>query len=403
MQNFLDRCFSETSLNGLTLRNRLIKAATFEGKCPGGIPSEALLRMHERMGRGGIAMTTLAYCAAEADGRINENMLYMHEGIRSELERFVATLHATGTKVSGQLGHCGSFTKNRRFGGKRPLGPSRGINSLGLAHGLPIAGALSKTQIRERVHIFGRAARFMKSVGFDAIEIHFGHGYAISQFISPKTNRRTDEYGGSLTNRMRFALEVLAEVREQVGDTFPLLGKISMTDGVKGGTTYDDALEIAALLEAGGIDAVICSGGTSSMNPMLLFRGASMQKGLMAQEKSALMRWGMRMAGARFFKEYPYEELYFLDQARRVRERVECAVCYIGGVCSAESISTAMAEGFDFIQLGRGLIYDPDFPNKVRADSTHVNGCSHCNVCATLIDAPGGVLCVEKPANFDFD
>jgi 2,4-dienoyl-CoA reductase-like NADH-dependent reductase (Old Yellow Enzyme family) len=394
------KCFSEARLNGLTLRNRLIKAATFEGKCPGGVLSDELLRLHERIGQGGVGMTTLAYCAAEADGRINENMLYMHDGIRSELERFVRTLHATDTKVSGQLGHCGNFTKNRDFRGKRPLGPSRGINSLGLAYGLPIAGALTQTQIRRRVEIFGEAAGFMKSVGFDAIEIHFGHGYGISQFISPKTNRRTDAYGGTLTNRMRFGLEVLAEIREVVGEDYPLLAKISMTDGVRGGTSYDDSLEIASLLEAGGIDAIICSGGTSSMNPMLLFRGTSMQKGLEKQEKNPLMKLGIRLAGKRMFRDYPYQELYFLEQAKRVRERVQCGVCYIGGVCSAESIGTVMAEGFDFIQLGRGLLYDPDFPKKVQSDAGHVNGCSHCNLCATLIDAPGGILCVEKPANF---
>lgn len=400
MRSGLDKCFSPARLGGLALPNRLIKAATFEGKSPGGVPSEDLLRLHERIGRGGVGMTTLAYCAAEADGRINENMLYMHEGIREELERFVQRMHAVGTKVSGQLGHCGSFTKNRAFQGKRPLGPSRGINSLGLAYGLPLAGALSVAQIRERVAVFGRAAAFMKSVGFDAIEIHFGHGYGISQFISPKTNRRTDRYGGSLRNRVRFGLEVLAEVRGAVGEAFPLLAKISMTDGVRGGTSYDDSVEIAALLEAGGIDAIVCSGGTSSMNPMLLFRGASMQKGLIAQERSPLMRLGIRLAGKRMFREYPYEELFFLDQARRIRERVRCGVCYIGGVCTADSIATVMDEGFDFIQIGRGLIFDPDFPQKVRADSSHVNKCSHCNQCATLIDAPGGILCVERPANF---
>ena len=100
-------------------------------------------------------------------------------------------------------------SKNREFQGKRPLGPSRAINSLGLTYGLPFAGTLTKTQIAERVATFARAAGFMKSVGFDAIEIHFGHGYGISQFISPRTNKRKDEYGGPLGNRMRFGLECL--------------------------------------------------------------------------------------------------------------------------------------------------------------------------------------------------
>jgi 2,4-dienoyl-CoA reductase-like NADH-dependent reductase (Old Yellow Enzyme family) len=345
-------------------------------------------------------MTTLAYCAAEADGRIHENMLYMHEGIRGPIEELARRVHAAGARLSGQLGHCGSFSKNRELVGKRPLGPSRGINALGLTHGLPFAGALTKSQIRERVAVFGRAATFMKSAGFDAIEIHFGHGYGISQFISPRTNKRKDEYGGSLDNRMRFGLEVLSRVRAVVGDAFPLLAKISMSDGVRGGTSYDDAVEIAALLEKGGIDAIICSGGTSSMNPMLLFRGDSLQQGLIEQEKNPLMRLGLRLAGSRMFRDYPYQELYFLEQARRIRERVQCGVCYIGGVCTSESIARAMAEGFDFIQLGRSLLYDPDFPKRARADARHRNGCTHCNRCATLIEAEGGIHCVLQPDNF---
>jgi 2,4-dienoyl-CoA reductase-like NADH-dependent reductase (Old Yellow Enzyme family) len=400
MSDSLSRCFSEVQLNGLTLRNRFIKAATFEGKSPGGVPSEALVRFHERIGEGGTALTTIGYCAAEADGRINENMLFMHEGIRSELEGLIARVHVTGAKVSGQLGHCGNFSKNQEFGGRRPLGPSRGLNPLGLTYGLPFAGALRQEEIKARVRVFGEAAGYMKSVGFDAIEIHFGHGYGISQFISPKTNRRNDEYGGSLRNRMRFGLEALEAVRQAVGHDFPLMAKISMSDGVKGGVSWDDSLEIAAMLESAGIDAIVCSAGTSSMNPMLLFRGDSIAAGVAEHEKSALMRIGIKLVGERMFKNYPYEEIYFLEQSRRIRERVQCGVCYVGGVCTNESISTVMAEGFDFIQLGRGLLFDPDFPKHAAAQLDYRNGCTHCNRCACLIDAEGGILCELKPANF---
>jgi 2,4-dienoyl-CoA reductase-like NADH-dependent reductase (Old Yellow Enzyme family) len=400
MSDPVEKCFAPARLAGLELRNRLIKAATFEGKSRGGVMSEELVRLHERIGQGGIAMTTLAYCASEADGRIHEHMLWMHEGLRAQLEAFVARMHATGAKVSGQLGHCGHFSKNRELRGRRPLGPSRGINSLGLAYGLPFAGELSQAQIRERVATLGQAAGFMKSVGFDAIEIHFGHGYAISQFISPRTNRRTDAYGGSLANRMRFGLECLAAVREAVGADFPLLAKISMMDGVRGGTSLEDSLEIAAMLEAGGIDAIVCSGGTSSMNPMLLFRGDSLAPGLIENEEKWILRLGMKLVGERMFRRYPDQDLYFLDEARRIRDRVGCAVCYIGGVCTTESLRTLMAEGFDFVQLGRGLLYDPDMPKKAAADAGYVNGCTHCNRCATLIDTRDGIRCVLRPDNF---
>ena len=400
MSDPLDKCLSEAQINGLTLRNRLIKAATFEGKSPGGKPSDALIRFHERIGQGGIGMTTIAYCAAESDGRIHENMLYMHEGIRSDLQRLLRTVQATGAKVSGQLGHCGSFTKNRELTVKRPLGPSNGFNALGLTHGLSRVQEMTKPQIRERIEVIGRAALFMKSVGFDAIEIHFGHGYGISQFISPKTNKRKDEYGGSLQNRMRFALEVLEEIRENVGDHYPLLGKISMTDGVPGGVTYEDSVEIASMLERGGIDVIVCSGGTSSMNPMLLFRGDSLVPGLIKHEPSILMKIGIKLSEPLMFKRYPYEETYFLEHAKKIRDRVQCGVCYIGGVCTNESVRNVMSAGFDFIQLGRALIFDPDFPKQARMHANYENGCNHCNQCATLIEARGGIYCVERPTNF---
>jgi len=400
MSDPLSRCFSEARIRGLTLRNRLIKSATSLGMSKGGVPSPEFMRVHERLGEGGVGMTTLAYCAAEADGRLHEDMLYMHEGIRPQLQELIGRMHATGTMVSGQLGHCGSFSKNKKLTIRRPLGPSRGLNSLGLAHGLPFAGALSIPQIAQRVATFGQAAGFMKSVGFDAIEVHLGHGYGISQFISPRTNKRTDRYGGSLANRMRFGLEVLEAVRVAVGEDFPLLGKISMHDGVSGGVGWDDSVEIAAMLEAGGLDVIVCSGGTSSMNPMMLFRGDSMYQGMLENERNPLMRLGLKLAGPRLFRDYPYEELYFLEPARRIRERVQCGVCYIGGVCTSESIRTVMSEGFDFIQLGRSLLFDPDFPMRAAADPEHRNGCTHCNRCATLIEAPGGVHCVLRPDNF---
>lgn len=394
MSAMLDKCFSPAQLNGLTLKNRIIKAATFEGKTPGGMPSESLRKFHVRVAEGGSAMTTLGYCAAEADGRVNERMMYMDECNRPELQALIKDVQQAGSMVSGQLSHCGNFSGNKDFMGKRPMGPSFGLNMLGLVKGLPLAGAMTHADIDRRVQVFAKAAIYMKSVGFDAIEIHFGHGYGISQFISPKTNRRTDEYGGSLENRMRLPLRILEAVRQAVGDDYPLLGKISMSDGVKGGVTYEESVEIAAMLDKGGIDAIICSGGTSSMNPMLLFRGDSIVKGMIKQEKNILMKIGLKLMGPKLFQVYPYEEMFFLEHAKKIRDRVQCQVVYIGGVCTNDSIETVMSEGFDFIQVARGLLYDPDFVKNAMADANYRNGCTHCNECAALIEHPDGIRCV---------
>jgi 2,4-dienoyl-CoA reductase-like NADH-dependent reductase (Old Yellow Enzyme family) len=121
---------------------------------------------------------------------------------------------------------------------------------------------------------------------------------------------------------------------------------------------------------------------------------------MVEQEKNPIMRLGLKLAGKRFFRNYPYEEMYFLEHARRIRERVSCGVCYIGGACTSDSLRTLMSEGFDFVELGRALLFDPDMPHHVEADTQYVNGCTHCNRCATLIEAPGGIQCVLRPSNF---
>ena len=159
------------------------------------------------------------------------------------------------------------------------------------------------------------------------------------------------------------------------------------------GGLRDEAIEVGALLDKGGIDALICSGGTSSFNPMMYFRGDTLEKGLIEVEKNPLMKLGLKIIGPRLFRYYPYQELYFLEDAKRVRERVQCQMVYIGGCTDIQSIEKVMQEGFDFVQLGRPLIKDPDFVKHAMADPDYKNGCTHCNRCASLIEAPGGIYC----------
>ena len=396
MSDNFNKAFSPATLGKMPLKNRILKAATYEGKTPDGIPGELLLNFHKEVVEGGTAMTTIGYCTTEADGRINDQMMWLHEAIRPQLTHLTSELKkaAPDTKVSGQITHCGNFSKNRKLQRlKRPLGPSRQFNMLGAPSGMPFAGAMTVQDIDHLVQTYHDAALFMKETGFDAAEIHFSHGYGLSQFISPKTNHRTDEYGGSLANRMRLPLQVLAAVRKAVGEDFPILGKMGMTDGVKGGLNFEEAIEVAAMLDAGGIDALICSAGTSSYNPMLYFRGDSLAKGLIEAEKNPITRLGLKLLGDKMFRNYPYHELYFLEDAKRIRDRVNCQMIYIGGCTDLDSLESVIKEGFDFVQLGRPLIKDPAFVNHAMADRNYKNGCTHCNRCAGLIEAPGGVYC----------
>lgn len=395
----LDRCFEPAKLNGLPLKNRFIKAGTFEGKSPNGLIGNNYLPFHQRLAEGGIAMTTLGYCATEADGRLNENMLYMHEYIAEPLQHLIQEIHKTGCKVSGQMGHCGAFSKNKHLQSTRPKGPQFGLNLLGVANGMFFADKMKEVDIDHLVKSYFDAAVFMKSVGFDCLEIHFGHGYGLCQFMSPKTNKRKDKYGGSLLNRMRLPLDVLAAVRKAVGDDFPIIGKISLTEGVKGGLHYDDAVEIARMLDAGGIDGIVTSGGTSTMNPMIMFRGDNILQPMLAVEKNPVMKLILKMVGPSMFHDYPYHELYFLEQAKRLREAVQCNMIYVGGASNNDSFSRLMSEGFDFIQLGRSLLADPGLVNKAsqaaKLNKTYRSRCVHCNECVATIEHENGIHCTR--------
>lgn len=388
--------FDPGVLGSLPLKNRVIKAATYEGKTPEGVPSDALYEFHSEVVRGGVAMTTIGYCTTEADGRINDQMMWLREEVREPLREVIGKLKndAPDVKVSGQMTHCGNFSKLPRRSRVRPLsGPSRAFNMLGVGAGTPLSSAMSVPDIDRLVDSYRRAALFMSDVGFDAIEVHFGHGYGLSQFISPKTNKRKDQYGGVITNRMRLPLRVLEAVKSAVGDSMPVIGKINMTDGVKDGIALPEAVEVAGLLDRGGIDALICSGGTSSFNPMVYFRGESMATGLIEQQTNPIMKTGLRLISKKLFKHYPYEELFFLEDAKRVRDRVSCQMIYVGGCTEVASLHRLMAEGFDFVQLARPLVKDPNYVLNAMQDAHYKNGCIHCNRCATLIDAPGGVRC----------
>src|SRR5699024_1250531 len=174
-------------------------------------------------------------------------------------------------------------------------------------------------QIRETVADFARSARIARRSGFDGIELHLGHNYLLSSFLSPNLNRRRDAYGGSLLNRLRFAREVIDAVRPEVGDSMGLWAKFNMADGVPDGLWLDESLPMAKILEADGqLDALELTGGSSLLNSMYLFRGDVPMKEFVAAQP-AYIRPGLRLIGRKMFPELPFEEAYFLPFARQFR------------------------------------------------------------------------------------
>src|SRR3954471_10163469 len=219
--------FTQGRLGPLTLRNRFVKAATFEGATPRGAVTDRLIAFHRAVAEGGVGMTTVAYCAVSPGGRVHRHCLVLDADTARDLRRLTDAVHAEGAAAAAQLGHAG-LVADARSNGQRSLAPSRRFSP-------PAKGfvpAASARDIERVTDDFTRAARCAVEAGFDAVEFHLGHGYLLSSFLSPRLNRRKDGYGGELAARARFPREVLRAVRDAVGDRLAVTAKFNMADGV---------------------------------------------------------------------------------------------------------------------------------------------------------------------------
>jgi 2,4-dienoyl-CoA reductase-like NADH-dependent reductase (Old Yellow Enzyme family) len=381
--------FSPFELGSLHLRNRIVKPATFEGMCPGGAPSEALLAHHRAVAAGGAAMTTVAYCSVSADGRSYATQLLMRPDIVPGLRRLTGAIHREGAAACLQLGHCGYFANPRVIGG-RPLGASRRFNTYGLSFARP----MREEDLARTIADFATAGRLALESGFDAIELHFGHGYLVSQFLSPFTNRRRDRWGGLLENRLRLAVEILRAVRAAVGSGPALLAKINLRDGFPGGLEIDEAVEVARRLETEGATALVLSGGFVSRTPFYMLRGEIPLRPMIAVQDRWWTKVGLFLFGRLFVQEFPFEENFFLADARRVRQAVRLPLMLLGGIKSRAGLEQAMHEGFDLVGMGRALIHDPALPGKLQRGELSASGCVPCNECIAEMDR-GGVRCTR--------
>jgi 2,4-dienoyl-CoA reductase-like NADH-dependent reductase (Old Yellow Enzyme family) len=234
------------------------------------------------------------------------------------------------------------------------------------------------------------------AAGFDAVEIHLGHNYLASAFLSPRLNHRKDEYGGSLENRARFPRAVARAVREAVGDRIAILAKLNMDDGVRRGLRIDEAIQVAQWLEAdGSLDALEMTAGSSLLNPMYLFKGPAPLRDFAAAMRQPV-RTGVRLFGRTRLHSYPYQDGYLLADAKKVRAAITLPMVLLGGVTGRAVMDEAMAAGFEFVAMARALLREPDLINRLRADPATPSLCSHCNRCMPTIYS--GTRCVEIPA-----
>ena len=368
--------FAPAKLGPITLRNRVIKAATNEGLAYKSRMTQELIDFHIAYAEGGVGMTTLAYCAVAPDGRTDGDQLQWTSEAMPGLRAFTDAIHAHGAAASAQIGHGGPVADPR--GNKMPaIGPSRAFPNL--------AGRVTRkakpADIERVIQAHGNAAKRAVEAGFDAVEVHFGHSYFASAFLSPKVNHRKDEYGGSLENRAKVARRIGQAVRDAIGDRIAIIAKLNMTDGVRGGITIEESIQTAKWLESdGSVDAMEMTAGSSLLNPMYLFRG-DVPVGEFVDAMEQPMKSVMKVAGKSFLKTYPYEDNYLLDKALKVRAEIKSPLIALGGIVDRPSIDRALDSGFDFVAMGRSLLREPDLVNRIAADATTPSLCIHCNRC----------------------
>jgi 2,4-dienoyl-CoA reductase-like NADH-dependent reductase (Old Yellow Enzyme family) len=370
--------FMPAKLGPITLRNRIIKSATFEGLTRDHVVNDALIDFHRKVAAGGVGMTTLAYCAVSPDGCGTPNELVLTPEAAPGLARFAEAVRAEGAAVSAQLGHAGAVAAGTGLPG---LSPSPVFSPLAMKR----TKAVTVDQIRRIIGDFASGARLLADAGFDAVELHFGHGYLPSEFLSPRLNKRTDDWGGSLENRARLLREIATAVRGAVGGRVAVLAKLNMADGVRGGLWLDDSVPVARMLQDdGALDAIELTVGSSLQNPMYFFRGEA-PVAEMARTMPKAIRPAFRVFGKAFLHEYPFEEAYLLPYARQFRAALTMPLVLLGGVNRLETVTGALAEGFDFVAMARALLREPDLVNRWQAGVTHESLCVHCNKCMATI------------------
>ena len=371
--------FTPVTIGPVTLRHRVIRSAAFENMAYGNSPSQDLYDYHVAVARGGVGMTTLAYASVNRSGLSFDGQLWMRPEIVPGLKRITDAVHAAGAKCSIQLGHCGNMT-HRATCGCMPVGASSGFNlySPTFVRGLKVA------EIDELVEDFGRAVNLAREAGFDCVEIHAGHGYLISQFLSPYTNHRRDEYGGSLDNRMRLMRRVITRVLEAAGDDLGVVVKMNMHDGFRRGMQEAECLEVARELERLGVHAIVLSAGFVSKAPMEVMRGAMPLRTLahyMDLRKFWWLKALVRVFGRVMIPTVPYKEAYFLEDALKFRAAVKLPLIYVGGMVSRQKMEEVLATGFQGLQMARALVRDTDFVNKLHRGEVDRSECRHSNYC----------------------
>jgi len=387
--------FEPKAIGKLLLKNRLVRAPTVEKLCTAeGHCTPQLLDLYTRLAEGGVGSIITGAAHVQRNGRGLPNKIGFHQDDVIEGHRTLSDrIHSYGVKVIVQLGHCGR-QGTVEVAGETPIAPSPVANLLGV---VPVP--MTARQISETIDNFVRAAERVMEAGFDGVEIHAGHGYLIHEFLSPRTNLRNDEWGGSFENRIRFLTEIYRGMRRQLGGETPILLTLNANDYLEDGIGVGNAVRIAEQMSALGIDAIEVTAGTWETHFFMSRGDIPRNYWLYARaEGEEKERVGERLT--RLAREVRFQEAYLLEYAREIRKKVQCPLILVGGLRTVKVMEEILEEGAaDFISLCRPLIRDPEFPNLIRRGLAEKSTCINCNLCLT--DKP--VACYQmrfRPPHF---
>jgi 2,4-dienoyl-CoA reductase-like NADH-dependent reductase (Old Yellow Enzyme family) len=364
--------FTSIALRGVQIRNRIVMPSmTTRLADPEGFVTPELIRYYLARAQGETGLITVEMAAPEPAGRHRAGEVGLcHDRFLPGLQELTTRLKETGARTSIQIGHAGGHTR-QDVTGYQPVAPSALPHEvLEVDTRTVVPEALSRERIQDVVQAFAETAERAKRAGFDMVELHGAHGYLIAQFLSPLDNQRADEYGGSLQNRARFALEVVRACRERVGD-FPIIFRLSADEYAPGGLSLDEATQVCRWLEEAGVDAIHVTAACYRSQP-----------------SAAIMIPPMA-----------YPEGIFLHLARAVKAVVGVPVITVGRLHDPELAARVVAEGqADMVALGRQLIADPEWPRKAREGRAgEIRPCIACNTCVDGMRDGNQIQCLVNP------
>ena len=384
--------FSPAVLGPVEVRNRTVKAATYESLGRDGLVTDELIAWHAEIARGGVGVSTLSYCSVSPDGRTFADQLVMRDEAIPGMRRFCDEIRSTGALPAVQLGHAGWFADPKATG-ERPMGPSAQFSP----HGGTRSREMTVADIERVTEDFAEAAARAEEAGFGGVEIHIGHGYLLSQFLCPWNNRRDDDHGGTIENRARFARAVCAAVHRRVGGRLAVWAKLNMDDGFRGGMTLADGLAVARMLDADGtLDAIQLTGGHTTRSPMYLMRGDAPRKEMFEDDPNVVRRSIMRLGAPLFIRNIPFEEAFFRPKAELFRRSIDTPVMLLGGLTRRDSMVDAIDSGFAFVAIGRALLREPDLVSRYAAGDAETSLCVPCNLCIAKVGYQP-TRCVRRP------